>query len=438
MSTNSSGIVFSGLGSGVDTNSIVTALMQVERRPITTLNTQKAKLETQRGVEASFQSLFNTLRDKAKALTDSTAFTANAVTVKDATLLSASATSAAGEGTYAVTITQLAKAHTLEAAATPTLANDTLSITVDGDSINVAVNAGESMSALASRINATADTPVTASVINNHLVLISKTEGASGSIGVTSTGSTAADLGFVQRQAAQDAIATINGISITSSGNTIDDAIEGMSITLAKEGSTTIAVKRDADTIVKSVQGFIDAYNAAIGNVRTSLAYDPATKTAGALQGDQSYQTIVSQLRSYSGTGVSGLTGSYTSLSSIGITADRNGVLSLNQSTFKEALSKDPAAVAEVFTKDTGATTKGYSDGIAVRMQDLAGSISTDIIGKRLSTYATQTNRITQRIADLEEVMTLRETRLRQKFSAMDTQVARFSSIGSQIAAKLG
>lgn len=438
MSTNSSGITFSGLGSGVDTNSIVKALMQVERRPITSLTTQKTKLDTQRGVEASFQSLFNTLKDKAKALTDATAFTANAVTVKDTSLLAASVTSSAAEGTYAVTVSQLAKAHTLEAASTPTFANDTLSLTVGGDTINVAVNAGETPSALASRINATADTPVTASVINSRLVLISKTEGAAGAITVSSTGSTAADLGFVQRQAAQDALATINGIDITSSGNAITDAIEGMTLTLAKEGSTSVTVKRDADTIAKSVQSFVDAYNSAIGNVRTSLAYDAATKQAGALQGDQSYQTIVAQMRAYTGTGVTGLSGSYTSLASVGITADRNGTLSFNQATFKEALGKDPSAVAAVFTTDTGATTKGYSDGIAVRMQDLSGSIATDIIGQRLSNYTTKANRITQRISDLEEIMTLRETRLRQRFTAMDSQVSRFSSIGSQIAAKLG
>lgn len=437
MSSNS-GISFSGIGSGVDTNAIVSALMKLERQPITNLNTQKSKITTKSGVESGIQSLMNTLRDKAKVLADAAAFNANSVSVKDTAMLSATATSSAAAGTYAVTVSQLAKANTLEASAAPTLGDDTLTISAGGKSAVVTVNAGESLSALASRINTTADTPVAASVINNRMVLISKTEGSSGAISVTSTGTTAADFGFVERQPAQDAIATINGVSITSSGNTIASAIEGMSITLAKEGSTTVVVGRDADAVTKNVKDFVDAYNAAIGNIQTALKYEPSTKARGALQGEQTYQTVVNQLRGFTSSTVGSLSGNYTSLASIGITADRSGQLSFDQAAFKKALEADPSAVAKVFTTDSGATEKGTADGVATRMTYLAGQISTDVIGRRLSSYTTQTNRINDRIASLEDTMTIREARLRAKFSAMDTRVAQFSGISSQLAAKLG
>lgn len=439
MSTATSGatLSFSGLATGIDTAGIVAALMKIERLPIDRVQTQKKEITARQGVFQEINGLLGTLRDAAAEMYKPGALQAKTASAADASVVSASAGATAASGTYNVVVTALAQAHTTASTASPALvAGEGLDISVGGESVSIAVEAGDTLATFAARINASDDAGVSASVVNDRLVLISRESGAGGAI--TLGGSAAAGFGFATTQAPQDAAATINGLAVTSSGNTIAGAINGVDLTLAKVGSTTVTVGADNGASIARAQGFVDAYNAVIRNVRLATSYDPATKTAGTLQGDQTMSSLASQLRGIAGSAVAGLGGEHDSLAQIGITAARDGLLTLDRAKFTAALTADPTAVSAVFGADDGVAGAAATDGIARRIQAFADSFSSQVLSSRLTGFTTSLSRLDEKITSLESVMTLREQRLKLQFAAMETAVAQFQAQGTNLSAQLG
>ena len=113
MSTNSTSgpaISFSGLGSGIDTASIVSQLMKLERAPIDRIEADKKTLNTKKGVVQEINNLLGKLRDAAAEMYKPNALAAKTATAADTSILSASASNAAAAGTYNVVVTSLAQA----------------------------------------------------------------------------------------------------------------------------------------------------------------------------------------------------------------------------------------------------------------------------------------------------------------------------------------
>ena len=430
--TSSPAITFSGIGSGIDTASIVAALMKIERQPIDRITTQKSAITAKQGVVQEINGLLTALRDAAAKMYSLDAFQAKTATSADPSVVSATAGTSAPTGTYNVVVSALAQAHTAASTAGPTLtAGTSLDITVGGQTASVAVQAGDTLQTLADRINGTAGIGASASVVNDKLVLIARQSGAAGAM--TLGGSAAADLGLATTQPGQDAAATINGLPVTSTGNVITGAIAGVDLALAKVGSTTVTVGSDTASALAKAKGFVDAYNALVRNVKLATSYDVATKTAGTLQGDQTMAALSGQLRGIAGGSVPGL-GAHDSLAQVGITSARDGTLTLDESAFTAALTADPTAVANLFGADDGVAGVGPADGLARQIQAFANTFSTETLAARLTGFTASLSRLDDRVTSLEALMDMREARLKAQFTAMNAAVAQFQAQGNDLA----
>jgi flagellar hook-associated protein 2 len=250
-------------------------------------------------------------------------------------------------------------------------------------------------------------------------------------------GTAAAAFGLATTQPGSDAAATVNGVPVTGSKNTIEGAIAGVSLNLAAIGTTTITVGADTGAIQGQAQKFVDAYNKLITNTNNATKYDAATKTAGTLQGDTMFTTFASSLRNATMSGITG-NGTFDSLAQIGITSSRTGELTLDAGKFQDALAKNPAALRKVFSADDGAETSSSGDGIARRIAALADDFSTNAIASRQTGISSTIQRMNVRITRLEDVMVIREQRLKAQFQAMETAVSQFRSQGANMAAQLG
>jgi len=92
---------------------------------------------------------------------------------------------------------------------------------------------------------------------------------------------------FTETVAGDDAALQVNGIDITSSSNSVTNAIEGITLNLrAESGSATIRAERDADAIVAGIKDFIAKYNDVVSFIAGQSRYDSAKKIAGVLAGD--------------------------------------------------------------------------------------------------------------------------------------------------------
>lgn len=440
MSTSLSGpaLSFSGVGSGLDTQAMVAALMNAERAPITNIQKQISTVNQQKMSAQSINSKLSDLKAKATDLyLDPYALQAKTATAADTSILNATAGTSASAGTYNIKVTQLAQNHTMASNANPALnAGDQLDITVAGNTASVQFQAGDTLQTFADRINNTSGAGVSASVVSNKLVLISK-DGGTGNA-MTLGGSAAATLGAVTTQAAKDLAATINGVAVGGNGNKVSGAVNGLDFEFKATGATTLTVGNDDAAITNKVQAFVDAYNGLVAAVKTETAYDPATKKASPLQGDSMVRGLQGQIRGILGAPVSGLPGTSQSLFDVGIQSSRDGTLTLDATKLSQALKADPNAVQKVFSNDDGVAGVGAGDGIARQVADFVKQFQDGPMKTRLTGYDDRVKRMNDRIDGLNASLAIREKTLKAQFQAMDTAVAQLRAQQADFAARLG
>lgn len=443
-----------GVGSGLDLSSIVSGLMAVEKQPLTALKTKQSTVESRISALGTLKSALASLQTAAGNLVPGTTQTLaekfSSFTAKSADETVATATAKSGVAATKYTLTNITLASAEQVRKTETAlgipsgtGSGTLSIKVgSGDSVDVSVNNGSSLTDIAKAINSS-KAGVTASVINDgtakHLVITAKESGANNTISITgSTGwegfnfrpsSASADTNsWVSQQAATSASVDVNGLTITSQSNTISDAVSGLSINLLKASSagTTINVTQDnTSSITSALNAFVTAYNTAASSMKSMGAYNATTKVAGALQGDavlRSAQAQVSRLV----TAKYG-TGDLQTLSDLGISLQKDGTLKLDSTKLNKAIENDFAAVSEMVS----AVGTGFKTGLNSLINS-SGSV----------TSATESaNRLVKELQKRQEAMQDRldkiEERYVKQFSALDTMIAGFNQTSSSLASML-
>jgi flagellar hook-associated protein 2 len=206
---------------------------------------------------------------------------------------------------------------------------------------------------------------VTASIVGDgsatpyRLVLQSSATGASSAMRISVAGDPAlqALLGYdasgtqnlTQTVVAQDASLTINGVAVTSASNSVSSALDGVTLNLLKPGSSALTVGQDTSAAQNAVQAFVKAYNDLSSTLSDLSKYDPTTKQAGLLNGDSAVRSIQVQLRNVLGSAL-GTSLSYSTLSQLGLSFQRDGSLSLDTTKLQSALASDADSVAALFT----------------------------------------------------------------------------------------
>ncbi len=457
-----------GSGSGLDLESLVTKLMQVEQQPLVALNTKEGKVQAKISALGSLKAALSTLQGTASALTPATGQTASAkfttykASVADSAYATASASTSAVAGSYSLEVTGLAQTHRLAspsgayASSSSAIGTGTLVIergSVSGatftratgsSAVSVTIDSSHNtLGGLRDAINA-ADAGVTATIVTGtggaQLVLTSKDSGTghqmrlSGLTGfdfdpVAATG-TLSQATLAGGQAAADASLKLNGIAITSTSNTVTGALDGVTINLLKQttSATTLTVSKDTSTsLTGGLNAFIKAYNEVVGTVAQLGSYDAETKEAGTLNGDATLRMVQSQLRSLVFGTPGGVTGDYRTLSSIGVSVQRDGTLSLDSTKLQAALaagSDDVAGLVGAFGK---ALTSASNNMVGSTGIIAAG---TDGLNRTIADITKQRERLARRLDQIE-------TRYRSQFTALDSLVASMKSTSAYLTQQL-
>jgi flagellar hook-associated protein 2 len=440
-----------GIGSGLDIDSLVTKLVAAEKsagqtridNKKTTLTQQFSAMATLMGGMSAFQASLN-------SLVSAGSFNSRNVTLSDDTAFTAKASSSAAEGSYDVQVQQLAKAAQLGSQAFATagtqVGTGTLTISVGTTSFNIDVAGGaNSVANIRDAINKSAANPgVQASLLTDvngtHLVLTSQKTGADYALKVTTTGGDGGLQKLVYdpngtknmevRGEAKDAIVFVSGYEIHSSSNTVSNAIEGVTLTLKAptdtNSSVLLNVDRDDAAIQDAAKKFVDSYNSLQSTIKSLGKYDVSTNTGGPLVGDAMLRNIDSQVRKMISAPVAGVAGNYTSLASLGITTQADGSLKLDPTRFNAALQANPGAVSDIFTS---------SNGVAVKLADFMGSETA--VGGELTTRSSD---ITDTLVDLKDQQDALDARMKvvqdryyKQFNALDTLLAQLHSTASSL-----
>ncbi len=304
-------------------------------------------------------------RNPQTGTTSPGAFAQRLVSVSGGAGVTASASAGATLASYQFTVSQTAAGQTstsngfvsmntniggITGAGSLTIRIGSVTTTIT-PSFSGATTAKEALEAVATAVNAAgidARAQVVSASGGSSLAITRKTTGSSSTM--TIGGGLAGPLGFTTTTVARDAKYTLNGAAQTSSSNLIQlDAATSASTTgrvqvnLTGATSTavtvTVGVARNDNVIVDAVQALIDRFNV----FRQSISAIGGLVTAG----------TQNQLDA-------ALDGLSESLKAIGITADQNGSLYLNEASLRTALKSSPGKVEAAIGGAGGLASRVY------------------------------------------------------------------------------
>ena len=240
--------------------------------------------------------------------------------------------------------------------------------------------------------------------------------------------------GLTTVQQAKDARLSIDGLAITRGTNTITDAIEGVTLTLAKptEGETAVTVNRDDETAKKAIDDFAKAWNELNSLIRTQTSYDATTKKAGTLNGDASVRSIQGQLRSVLANPLAGLGGA-TMLSDAGISFKTDGSMSVDSKKLSEALADPSKKIGELFAGN--GTINGFAKTLETRVK---GMLDTDgLLSARTEGINRSIKSFDSRIESLEARLVRVEARYSAQFTALDAAMSSMNTTSAYLTQQL-
>ncbi|WP_213663233.1 flagellar filament capping protein FliD [Stutzerimonas stutzeri] len=465
-----------GIGSGLDIDSIVAGMVAAERAP---KETQLANLEkkttTQITAVGALKGAISDFQTALAALNKPELFQARSATSSKSDLVGVTATTTAGAGSYQLEVKSLASSSKVALAAIPNTAetparftSGTFEVSLGVPGIPPAPNTTESFSVTIDENNNTLagvrdaintagkDMGVSATIVTDEygsrLVLSSSKTGAGRDITVTATG--ADEPGLIGLSAlnftgtsgtgkdarvltsAQSAELYVDGLKVLSETNKVDGAIEGVTLDLKAKTVVneplTIAVAEDKAGVKKQIQSFVESYNKLIGVINaqtkvTSVGEGKAPVT-GALVGDATARTLLNTIRNEL-VNVQG-DGALRALTDIGITTQKDGTLAIDNAKLDKAMASNFGELSGLFTGDKGlasrldAKLKPYTETGGILEQ--RNKAMTETISK----IDDQKEALTRRLTSLQE-------RLYKQFNAMDLLVGQLSNTSSSLLASL-
>jgi flagellar hook-associated protein 2 len=455
-----------GIGSGLDVKSIISQLMAIEQRPKDKLAADASKIQTQISEVGKVTSALSTLRDVSYKLSQSSFWNQTTAT-SSSTDISVTSDTTALAAKYSVAVQQLASSQsvlggTTFASSTALVGSGTMTLQMGTwgagqtsftasstlpSSASITVEATDTVETLRDKINA-ADIGVSASILSDssgaRLVMRSESTGETNAFRVTLAGASGGltGLGYdpssgvnsaTRTQTASNALATIDGVSVSSTSNTFTDVLDGVSFTANALTTTaaTVTVATDNAAIKTKLQEFATAYTALNSLIATDTKYDATTKKAGPLQGDSSIVGIQTRMRSLLGATSTAST-TYSRLSDAGLELQRDGSLSLNSTKVDSALSNFSQMKA-LFVDNT--STAASAEGFGKQFYDSIYSMTT--LGGSVNARSTALSDKLSRNQKSQEAMTARlaltQKMLEAQYGALDSRMATFNGLSSYV-----
>jgi flagellar hook-associated protein 2 len=466
-----------GIGSGLDINSMVTQLVALESRPLTQMKAEATSLQTQVSSYGKLSSLFSALQSASAKLNGTSLWAQATASSSDSAAVSVSGGAGATTGNYAVSVQQLAGSQTLaQGTAVPDASSlvgagqftvqlgaweDNPPLTfvpkVGGGSATIDVTASDTLQTLRDKINALG-AGVTASLVTDssgvRLAMRSSATGAENGFRITTTdvdGNITDDAGLSRfaydpeggasgmalKQAAQNALASVNGIAVESASNELSTVIAGVTLSLRKETTSDVdvAVSVDRAGIKSAIEAFASAYNDIAKTIAEQTKYDATSKVGGPLQGDSAVGSLQRQLRAVINS-ASTASAAFPRLSDVGLEIQRDGTLKVDTTKLDTAANNLSELKKAFGNSDPGNVS---NQGFARRYADLAtqvlgvdGSLTTRTEGlrQRLTRNSTDQERLADRVDRYQQ-------RLVAQYTAMDANLSKLNSLSNYLTQQL-
>lgn len=461
-----SDLTFTGIGSGLQVNDIVSAIVGAETAPfVSRSNKQQAAITTDISAIGALKSALESVINSIESLADADNYQQRKASGADS-FVGITSTKDAQIGSYSVKVDALAQANKLMSGAiggTEALGEGTLNIAVGISNFDIAVSATDTLSEIRDSINNSVDNDsVIATIVTGdagqYLIMTSKETGLANTITTTVTdvsdGNNVDNFGLSRLAydpaalpspitnlsevtAALDAQITIDGtLVVTNSTNVFKGVIDGVDITAKKshgvgDDISQISFSENNSNIQAGLEKFVESYNELQKLSKQLGAAGEAG--SGPLAGDSLLRGVMGKLRQELSASFDAGNGNTLSLSELGVRSDRYGVLTFDTVDLNEYISNDVNGVEQFFIGT------GSKNGFAASLKELT-SFYTDsggIIQNRIDSRTTQLDRLDDDNVAFSRRMDSLEARLYKQYNAMDLIVSGLNSTSSYLLAQL-
>lgn len=437
-------LTFGGLASGLDTNSIIDALVQAERVPITQAKQRQTSINSALTTINAVSTKLGALKNAAQALSTSLGFSSYKSTSSDAAVVS-TVSGVASPGSFDLTVNQLAKEQRTYSNAFGSSSADlgfsgSLSVQVGtGTAANITVDSTDSLTDIAAKINGSgirANASVLFDGTNYKLQVRGLDTGSANGI---TFGESGVPLGLSTPantvQSAQNARVTVDGNVIERPSNQFVGVIPGVSLALTKPTSTpvTVQVASDPEALSTKIKAFVTAYNDVVATSQNASGFGATKPGNTLLAGDATLRAVVDKLAGSVGNNVAGTTGIYKTLGSIGLSSDKEGRLKLDESKLASVMNSDPNSVMKLFVEDAQLGSTGAMKGVMTMVDQLAQN-SNSLLKTKVESLGKQVKNIDDDVAGMERRIDLMTDQLRQRFTQLEMIMTKYQSQGSALA----
>lgn len=471
------GLSAAGMASGLDIAGMTQQLVAAERKPkADRITTQQKQVNVSLSAYGLVKSSVSAMQSMLEKFGKDEAFNGQKATSDNSDYLSIKATAKAKSGVYNINIQQMAQSHKLMGeelfSADPEASLGSGEMVIKVGDKSMTLNIGEDnddLSSVVDAINNADDNPgVTATLINTgkdggSQIVFSTTEtGKDNTIEIDTSAMTGqlaslaynanmpeAERKVEQMQAAQDAEIMIdNFTTVTSSNNTFEDVIEGVTLDLKKLTGTVsssesanpetddidvksvkITIESDEKSTKDSLKSFVDSYNSLMGTIDKLTGFDADKdpddpNRAGALNGDSLTRSVTTQMRNLLNEPIE-INGKLYQMSDFGISIQRDGTLELEEDSDKldDIISENFAVIGQFFAQeDSGFLAK--ADKLLDSFTDKTdGSLSV-----KEETLKERQKSLDDDMTELNKRMVAYEDRTYKQFLAMDEAIGQMNN----------
>lgn len=490
------GISISGLGSGLDSNSIIAQLLKLERIPIDQFEKQKKTEQNKLSALGTLKGLVKDLQSQAKDLGKRSEFLAFKVTASQEGVASFSASGSAQAGTHTLKVLQLATIDRWAFDGVTDKSTDLasgegqgLSFDVDGTNYSITLQQDtSSLEDIASEINALASDDVTASIVNTgtdsspsyKLVLTATESGEEFRVsnilstvdGLTIDGTPANGAGEPQSTnnitVGNNAKAEIDGLLVERTTNEFNDVVTGVSIDAESAdplNTIQFSVQADTELVKANVKKFVDTYNKVMAFINTQSTYDKDKGPGGDLFGDSILRNVRQSVRSaLFNVDIDTVTNDglgYSTLSLVGIKTQSDGTLSIDNTVFDAKMAGNLDALADLFIDSDGFDNGGAAVNTPEFFQDTTtdsgvaatlarsidqmfntatgaeGIVLKGVFDNRADTFNANVKRFDKQIEARQFYLEQYEKNLVQRFAKLEEVIGGLNSQGAALQAAL-
>jgi flagellar hook-associated protein 2 len=452
-----------GAGSGVDTKSLAKSLVDVERQPrADAIQAKIDRTEAKISGYSAAMAVLNVFKTAFEGFSTASAFNSLSVSNSQTSALSVTTSASASTGRHQVEVTSLARAQvseftwvdtdletrygfddlddpinggnafdmTLTVGVSPTTTTETISIAADQTTPEGIVEA----------IN-TANKGITARIVDTGADSDRYKIVITGEIGYNSKFSLADSSGKLATpatdlQAASDARLVVDGVTFTRTSNVLDDVITGavLKISATNAGSPAmLEFSRDTAALKEKAKTLVAAYNDTISDFKIlsgPKSDDPEDIFSGSLQNDSTVRFLTSKVREMITYTAETGGDNVSSLTDLGFSFDRSGVLSFDEGTFDGKVSAHFDEVVSALSGiDTtnGSVVRGVAATAVLGLNSLMSS--TGVIVSQSKGAETTVKRYQADLEKLEERMNSLLSRYQKQFAVMESLVGNITSM---------